>query len=199
MLQPPAQCDEHPIRTPAAGARYIASKIDAIAANPEVWAKTVFIVTYDENDGMFDHVAPPTPAAGTPGEFVTKTSPTGVPGGGLPIGPGFRVPTIIVSSWTTGGWVCSEPFDHTSILRLLERVTGVKESNISQFRRHTLGDLTSALFRFGRHSKQAPTLPDTQGSYQYAQYTTTQLPPPVVPGAGQKVPRQESLHRPRVG
>ncbi len=47
---------------------FVASKIDAIAANPEVWAKTVFILNYDENDGIFDHVAPPTPPRGhTPG------------------------------------------------------------------------------------------------------------------------------------
>jgi phospholipase C len=44
------QC-EHPDFTPADGAAYIASKIDAIAANPDVWAKTVFILSYDENDG----------------------------------------------------------------------------------------------------------------------------------------------------
>jgi DNA topoisomerase IB len=83
---------EHPNDTPAAGAAYIASKIDAIAANPDVWAKTVFILSYDENDGLFDHVVPPTPAAGTPDECVTLTSPGGTPGGGLPVGGGFRVP-----------------------------------------------------------------------------------------------------------
>ena len=75
------------------GREYIAQKLDAIASNPDVWAKTLFILTYDENDGMFDHVPPPTPPAGTPDEFVTLTSPGGTPGDGLPIGLGFRVPT----------------------------------------------------------------------------------------------------------
>ena len=42
----------------------------AIAANPEVWNKTVFILNYDENDGIFDHVVPPTAPAGTAGEYV---------------------------------------------------------------------------------------------------------------------------------
>ena len=69
---------EHPDYMPAAGAACVASKIDAIAANPEVWAKTVFILNYDENDGIFDHVAPPTPPPGTPREFLH----------GLPIGAG---------------------------------------------------------------------------------------------------------------
>jgi phospholipase C len=114
------------IRTPglhaADGAAFVASKIDAIAANPDVWAKTVFILNYDENDGLFDHVAPPVPPEGTPQEFVD----------GLPIGGGFRVPCIIVSPWTAGGWVCSQRFDHTSVPRFLEIFTGVREPNISR-------------------------------------------------------------------
>ncbi len=78
------QC-EHPDYMPAAGAAFLASKIDAIAANPKVWAKTAFVLNYDENDGLFDHVAPPVPPPNTPREFVH----------GLPIGGGFRVPCII--------------------------------------------------------------------------------------------------------
>ncbi len=128
---------------PAAGAAFVASKIDAIAANPEVWAKTAFILNYDENDGIFDHVAPPVPPPGTPEEFVK----------GLPIGAGFRVPCIIVSPWTAGGWVCSQPFDHTSVLQFLEKFTGVREPNISDWRRKTFGDLTSA-FRFDAAARQ---------------------------------------------
>ena len=192
-LCPPTVNDEHPKRTPAAGAQYIASKIDAIAANPEVWAKTAFIITYDENDGLFDHVVPPTAPAGTPGEIVSKTSPTGVAGGNLPVGLGFRVPCIIVSPWTVGGYVCSETFDHTSHLRLLEQVTGVKEPNISDWRRKTVGDLTSA-FRFGR-GDEAPTLPDTQGSLNYSLYATANLPAPSAPYGSQRFPVQERGHR----
>ena len=146
---------------------------------------------------MFDHVAPPTPRPGTPDEFVTRTSPAGLAGGGLPIGPGFRVPLIIVSPWTVGGRVCSEPFDHTSQLRFLERITGVAETNISDFRRKNLGDLTSA-FRFGAASRHAPSLPDTSGPYNLAQYETSQLPMPSVPTGGQHMPRQEPGRRPRV-
>jgi hypothetical protein len=100
------------------GAAFVASKIDAIAANPKVWAKTAFILDYDENDGIFDHVVPPVPPSDTPHEFVL----------GQPIGAGFRVPCIIVSPWTAGGWVCSEPFDHTSALhasQLYSEMNGV--------------------------------------------------------------------------
>src|SRR5262249_41523474 len=67
----PSHQTEHPDFMPADGAAFVASKIDAIAANPDVWAKTLFILNYDENDGLFDHVAPPSPAMGTPQEFVS--------------------------------------------------------------------------------------------------------------------------------
>ena len=69
---PTSYQSEHPDFMPAAGADFVASKVNAIAANPDVWAKTVFILIYDENDGYFDHVAPPTAPAGTPGEFITR-------------------------------------------------------------------------------------------------------------------------------
>ncbi|GHH81224.1 putative non-hemolytic phospholipase C [Streptomyces sulfonofaciens] len=196
-ILPPSGFDEHPSGSPAAGAAFVSGIIDALASNPDVWAKTVFILSYDENDGMFDHVVPPTPPAGTAGEFVSKTSATGVDGGGLPVGLGFRVPAIIVSPWTVGGWVCSEVFDHTSQLRFLERVTGVREPNISSWRRRTVGDLTSA-FRFGDTSRKIPVLPDTNGRLNLSKYQSTQFPLPTAPTGGQHLPGQEPGSRPHV-
>lgn len=178
---------EHPDYMPAAGAAFVASKIDAIAANPEVWAKTVFILNYDENDGLFDHVAPPTPPAGTPHEFVR----------GEAIGAGFRVPCLIVSPWTAGGWVCSQPFDHTSVLQFVEKITGVKEENISDWRRKTFGDLTSA-FRFNEAKAQPPQLPDAANSYTRAKFEAANLPKPALPGANQVPPAQEKGDRKRI-
>lgn len=178
---------EHPDHLPAAGAAFVASKIDAIAANPEVWAKTVFILNYDENDGMFDHVVPPSPPPGTRHEFLN----------GEPIGAGLRVPCILVSPWTAGGWVCSEPFDHTSTLRLLEKFTGVREPNISDWRRKTFGDLTSA-FRFGDAKADPPILPDTSGQLSLARHEAATLPNPPIPGADQAEPAQEKGQRKRV-
>jgi phospholipase C len=178
---------EHPDFMPAAGAAFVASKIDAIAANPEVWAKTVFILCYDENDGIFDHVAPPVPPPGTPHEFV----------GDLPIGGGFRVPCILVSPWTAGGWVCSQPFDHTSSLRFLEKFTGVAEPNISDWRRTTFGDFTDA-FRFDEAAAGAPNLPGTGAPLSRALFEADNLPSPALPGAEQHFPRQEEGRRSRV-
>jgi phospholipase C len=186
-LYPNSFQSEHPEHMPADGATFVAGKIDAIAANPDVWAKTAFILNYDENDGLFDHVAPPVPPPGTPQEFI----------GGLPIGGGFRVPCIIVSPWTMGGWVSSEPFDHTSVLQFLEKFTGVREPNISEWRRKTFGDLTSA-FRFSDPGKKAPTLPDTTGVLNLARYAAVSLPKPTLPGANQEAPKQEKGHRNRL-
>ena len=184
---PTSTQSEHPDYLPAAGADFVASKIEAIAANPEVWAKTVFILTYDENDGIFDHVPPPSPRAGTADEFI----------GGLPIGAGFRVPTLIVSPWTAGGFVCSERFDHTSTLRFLERFTGVAEPNISDWRRRTFGDFTSA-FRFDSTRRSFPALPDTAALLAAAEQEVADNPAPTLPGADQTVPRQARGWKPRV-
>lgn len=165
---------------PAAGAAFVARKIDAIASNPEVCAKTVFILNYDENDGLFDHVVPPTAPPDTPGEYVH----------GLPIGAGFRVPCIIVSPWTAGGWVCSEPFDHTSVLQFLEKFTGVREPNITEWRRKTFGDLTSA-FRFHEKGGQPPKLPDAEGLLAKARDEVAHLPKPSPSAREQSLPVQE--------
>jgi phospholipase C len=185
-LMPGAGQSEHPAETPAAGAAFVASKIGAIAANPDVWAKTVFILDYDENDGLFDHVVPPTPPAGTPDEFAL----------GFPVGGGFRVPCIVVSPWSAGGYVCSQNFDHTSILQFLEKLTGVQEPNISAWRRKTFGDLTRTL-RLG-HRAPAPVLPDTQSNANLATYEVAHLPAPSLAGTNQRMPHQERGHRPHV-
>jgi phospholipase C len=183
-LVPTSYQSEHPDYTPAAGADFVASKIAAIAANPDVWAKTVFILNYDENDGLFDHVPPPVAPAGTTGEYIE----------GLPIGAGFRVPCIIVSPWTVGGWVAGETFDHTSVLQFLEAWTGVGIPNITAWRRATFGNLASA---FGFPSYRFPRLPDTKRPLADAVYEVSNFPAPQFPGASQVPPVQERGPRPR--
>jgi phospholipase C len=184
-ILPTSWQSEHPDYTPAAGADFVASKIDAIAANPDVWAKTVFILNYDENDGLFDHVPPPTPPAGTAGEFVD----------GVPIGAGFRVPCIIISPWTAGGWISSSTSDHTSTLQFLEKLTGVSVPNLTPWRRQTFSDLTSALGFPAAHT--APSLPSTKQQLAKAVENIATLPAPTLPGASQTPPAQQRGSRPR--
>ena len=183
LVAPTAQ-SEHPDYFPAAGAEYVASKLDAIASNEDLWRKTVFILTYDENDGLFDHVPPPVAPRGTRGEYV----------GGEPIGLGFRVPAVVVSPWSAGGRVCSDVLDHTSLIRLLERRFGVREPNISPFRRRTCGDFTTALRFSGPpagypRSPQAITLAAAEAGLLAAQREVFANPAPLVPVTNEPVPR----------
>lgn len=175
---------EHPDYLPATGADFLAQQLDAVAADPELWRKTVFIVNYDENDGLFDHAVPPTPPPGTPDEFVD----------GVPIGAGIRVPCVIVSPWTVGGHVATEAFDHTSVLRFLEVVTGVREPNISAWRRETFGDLTSALNL--KRPRPFPRLPETREQLWRAEWQVATLPPASFPGADQHPPHQDTTSAP---
>src|SRR5579862_7732634 len=57
----PEAYSEHPNWPANYGAWYIAQSLDALTANPELWSKTVLLLTWDENDGFFDHKVPPTP------------------------------------------------------------------------------------------------------------------------------------------
>ena len=186
-LLPTGEECEAPNHWPAAGAAFIARRIEAIASNPDVWNKTVFILNYDENDGLFDHVPPPTPPPGTPGEYVHQ----------LPIGAGFRVPCIIVSPWTAGGWVAQERYDHTSVLRFLEKITGVREPNISDWRRKTFGDLTSAFRR--QREGSPPKLPNAHALLAKAKDQFEGLPSPSAPGTAESIPVQEQSKNPVVG
>jgi len=184
LVAPTAQ-SEHPDYFPAAGAEYVASKLDAIASNEDLWHKTLFILTYDENDGLFDHVPPPVAPRGTPGEYV----------GGEPIGLGFRVPAIVVSPWSAGGRVCRDVLDHTSLIRIIEKRFGVPEPNISAFRRRVCGDFTSALRFSGPaagypRSPAAITLAAAEAGLLTAQQEVFANPAPRIPVTNEPVPRQ---------
>ncbi|KQX16891.1 phospholipase C, phosphocholine-specific [Streptomyces sp. Root431] len=151
------------------GAWYIAQVLDALTSNPDVWARTALFITYDENDGFFDHVVPPyVPADASWGKSTTPTAQDWFPGkigyAAGPYGLGPRVPMIVVSPWSKGGYTCSETFDHTSVIRFMESRFGVREPNISPWRRAICGDLTSA-FDFTRTDTQPAPLPPTAGYY----------------------------------
>jgi len=179
-IVPTSYQSEHPDYMPAAGADFIASKINAIAANPDVFAKTLFILVYDENDGFFDHVTPPTAPAGTTDEYLTVDKVS------APIGLGFRVPAILISPWTVGGYVCHDTFDHTSVIQLLEQVTGVTNPNLTAWRRETVGDLTSALgFQPNRSWGR---LPETAAQLEASEQQVLQFQLPAIPGSSQSFP-----------
>ena len=126
---PPLGYDEHPPSPPSLGAWFIDQVLQTLISNADTWSKTVLFIMYDENDGFFDHVPPPVAPEGTPGEYVTvdplPATANGVAG---PLGLGFRVPMLVVSPFSRGGYVTSEVFDHTSQVRFLEERFGIQPS-----------------------------------------------------------------------
>ncbi|WP_394428984.1 phosphocholine-specific phospholipase C [Streptomyces sp. SGAir0957] len=193
----PEAFSEHPNWPANYGAWYISQVLDALTSNPAVWSKTALFITYDENDGYFDHVVPPyPPASAGQGLSTVDTKLDYYPGGTRAAGPyglGQRVPMLVVSPWSTGGYVCSETFDHTSIIRFMERRFGVEETNISPWRRSICGDLTSA-FDFSLTVTDPAELPDTT-AYEPPDRDrhTSYVPKPPAQGA---VPKQEKGSRP---
>jgi phospholipase C len=199
----PAADSEHPgPSSPAQGADYIARVLDALTANPELWAKTVLLINFDENDGFFDHVPPPAPPSkdadgrmlggstvDTAGEYHTVRAESEKKSErddlmGRPYGLGPRVPLYVVSPFSRGGFVNSEVFDHTSVIRFLEKRFGVMEPNISAWRRAVCGDLTSC-FDFRTPNAAVAVLPETletaQRAATLAKRTTPPTPGDVVP------------------
>lgn len=160
------------------GVWYISEVMDILTQDPEVWKKTIFILTYDENDGYYDHVPPfvaPHPHNASTGltsagihtgvDYVANKDQQSVKelARESAIGLGYRVPMVVASPWSRGGWVNSEVFDHTSSLRFLETFlshkTGkkIEETNISKWRRTVCGDLTSV---FRPYNGEKITLPE---------------------------------------
>jgi phospholipase C len=184
---------EHPEASPAQGEYLTARLIAALAANPEIWSKTVFILNYDENDGFFDHMPPNIPTAG-PALGKSTVEATAEVYHGEPVGYGPRVPMIVVSPWTKGGWVNSQRFDHTSVLRFLETRFGVEEPHITPWRRAVSGDLTS-VFDFSGNGDKVKALPDASGLPAIAE-AGRKRPWPKPPKTPEAMPRQEVGGRP---
>jgi phospholipase C len=151
---------DHPPAPSLFGEITLSAIVTALSANQAQWAKTVLFATYDENGGFFDHVPPLTAPPGTLGEYVTAPAvpdPTviGNPPITGPIGLGFRVPMLIISPFSRGGFVSSDLFDHTSMLRFLETRFGAEVPNLSAWRRAAVGDITSA-FNFAKTNTSLP-------------------------------------------
>lgn len=192
-LVAPTKYSEHPEAPPAFGESFTARILDALTAHPEVWAKTALILNYDENDGFFDHMPAPLPAvSGTQGHSTVDTR--GEVYKGEAVGLGVRVPLLVVSPWTRGGWVSSQVFDHTSVIRFIEKRFGVMEPNISPWRRAVTGDLTS-LFDFEDPDGSALQAFPSTADYMQRVMAVAKLPGPVVP-AEQALPVQEPGQRP---
>jgi phospholipase C len=183
IVAPAGYC-EHPSYTPDYGAHYVNTVLRTLFSNPDLWKTTALFITYDEHDGFFDHQLPPYPEASVTDEYIA----------GWPIGPGTRVPMLICSPWTRGGYVDSNVYDHTSMLQFLAAWTGVKPANVTSWRASVTGDLTSA-FDFGSPDFSIPgNIPTLDQTWALTQLTGGSTTPPAE--GDQKMPAQESGTRP---
>jgi phospholipase C len=186
---------EHPGYSSARIGEYATRQmLETIWSKPKLWAKTAVFITWDENGGFFDHVNPPTPAPGTPGEYVTVNPlPADASGVAGPIGLGFRVPMLIVSPFSRGGFISSDRFDHTSILRFLETRFGAEVPNLSAWRRSHTGDLTSAFNFAAAPVTKVPSLPTVSLSPSLLSTGGCEtVPPPPVAVPANTPPRQRA-------
>ena len=167
-LVAPQRFSDH-TSSPLYGTWYVSEALNILTQNPEVWKKTIFIVNYDENDGYFDHIppfVPPKPTTTAQGKVSAgiDTSSDYESDEESPIGLGYRVPMIVASPWSRGGYVNSQIFDHTSTLMFLEKFihhkTGkaLKSEQISSWRRAVCGDLTSAFRPYNGEKIEGPSL-----------------------------------------
>ena len=203
----PARYSEHTgPSSPVEGAWYTQEVIRALIADPQVWSKTVLLVMFDENDGFFDHVPPPAaPSRRLDGSLAGKSTAddaaerySGLLFNGSCYGPGPRVPMYVISPWSRGGWVNSQAFDHTSILRFLEARFAVEEPNISPYRRAACGDLSSCFNFANPNDETFPSLPpltrEQAEALRLQQEALPQIPAPL-DGAG-SLPQQDLGARP---
>jgi len=187
------QESEHPeFSGPLSGQVVARDVLEAVMKKSSLWKKTALFLTWDENGGFFDHVPPPVAPAGTPGEYVTVNPlPDDAQGINGPLGLGFRVPMLVVSPFSRGGFVSSNVFDHTSTLRFCETRFGVKVPNLSAWRRAHTGDLTAA-FNFVKPNNKLPALPAVSLSSSPGPHNNcfdkTPVNPPTTTGLPKQLP-----------
>ncbi|GAB2897210.1 phospholipase C, phosphocholine-specific [Paraburkholderia jirisanensis] len=214
-ILPTPNVSEHPSYFPSDGANFISQVLDALTANPTVWSQTAFFITYDEEDGIFDHglrpAVPSYDASGNvmggstmslAGEYFSDPARTyleaadTVSGTVRPWGLGGRVPMFVISPWTAGGWVNSEVFTHTSMALFLEKRFGITASSVSPWHRAVAGDLTSC-FDFTSPNATNSTYAGLPSTANTAAFDAAQRALPGVSAPGAPEPLfQEAGYRP---
>jgi phospholipase C len=215
-ILPSMLCSEHPSpSSPVQGAEFTSRVLEALTSNPGVWGRTVFFLSFDENDGLFDHVPPPAPPSLNPdGTFAGKSTlnlsgeyfsdpehkyrhpADSVDSTVRPWGLGPRVPFYVISPWSRGGWVNSQVFDHTSVGQFLESRFGVTIPAISPWHRAVCGDLTSALDFISPNDGAFADLPSANSSAAVIS-AIERLPEPAPPETPEKLFQEPGVRRSR--
>jgi len=117
--------DDHPPVHPINGQDLIASIYTALATSPQ-WKNVMFLVTYDEHGGFFDHVPPP--------KTVDQRAAIGFDQ------LGFRVPTMVMGPYVKQNYVSSVVYEHCSALRHLELAFDLEPLNARTMASNDLTD-----------------------------------------------------------
>jgi hypothetical protein len=160
--------------------------IDALRSSPQ-WPKTLFILTYDEHGGYYDHVPPP--AALAPDSIQPVVNPGESTYDGY-ARYGFRVPAIVVGPYAKSNYVSSVVYDHTSILAFLERKWNL---GAMTYRDANANDLTDFLDLQAMQAGQ-PTFPELPPLVPAGDTPTRLACSKTGPGT---IPPPESVHRGR--
>lgn len=129
--------DQHPDHDMRLGEALIKDIYEALRASPQ-WNETLFVLTYDEHGGFYDHVTPPSKDIPPPGDGETS-----YPGNFGFDRLGIRIPTLLISPWIPKGTVISEPpdsakpaenseYDLTSIMASARRLLGMPNTSLTQ-------------------------------------------------------------------
>jgi phospholipase C len=154
--------DDHPFSDIRNGEVFMNTVYGAVTASPD-WKHTVLVFTYDEWGGFFDHVAPPA------GPIPDASAAAGDTDGLL----GFRVPCLVVSPYASRGVVSHTPFDHTSVLRLIEWRWNLESLTV----RDAAANNLAAALDFGKPNRTAPLYAIPPGPFGGACPNTTDTPP----------------------
>ncbi len=145
--------DDHPHADLRVGDVFLSETFRAVATGPK-WANTVFIITYDEWGGFFDHVAPPSAVA------ANAVDPPDANGNVL---LGMRVPVVVASPWSRSQngspRISSHLYDHTSILKLIEWRFNLPNLTPRDAPGSTVGNLAEVL-DFAHPNPSLPALPN---------------------------------------
>jgi phospholipase C len=174
--------DDHPPSDPQKADQLMAKIVTAVTTSPQ-WAHTALIITFDENGGLYDHVAPP--AACAPDNLAPK-----VPAGDTQYDfkrYGFRVPLIVVSPYAKKHYVSHAVTDHTSIIRFVEQRFKLPAMSA----RDANADPLSDIFDFDKADTSVPSLPAApldNGKLSDCAAQFPDNPPSTIPGLDGGVP-----------
>lgn len=102
--------DDHPPADIKLGQAFISYIYHVLASNPKVWAKTLFVITYDEHGSFYDHVVPPGNVPGSPQSFDEFAGFNQL---------GIRVPSLVIGPHVKKGYVSHVQYDHCSVISTL--------------------------------------------------------------------------------